>query len=163
MLSKTKQASVFLRLLSYLKAYRLLTVLALSFLLLTTVVRSLIPLLASYFIDHYISTISETAVAILAAYFALYLLQWYFNILEISGLLKFPTALSEIFAGMPLGEWKSWEWLTSTRLLVVPLSLASPMIRRVFQRCFQGFYPVLSQLSLLSSRLFRPCLLWIGN
>ncbi len=75
MLSKTKQASVFLRLLSYLKAYRLLTVLALSFLLLTTVVRSLIPLLASYFIDHYISTISETAVAILAAYFALYLLQ----------------------------------------------------------------------------------------
>lgn len=60
---------------SYLKAYRLLTVLALSFLLLTTVVRSLIPLLASYFIDHYISTISETAVAILAVYFALYLLQ----------------------------------------------------------------------------------------
>lgn len=75
MLSKTKQASVFWRLLSYLKAYRLLTVLALSFLLLTTVVRSLIPLLASYFIDHYISTISETAVAILAVYFALYLLQ----------------------------------------------------------------------------------------
>ncbi|WP_161949531.1 ABC transporter transmembrane domain-containing protein, partial [Streptococcus suis] len=73
--SKTKQASVFWRLLSYLKAYRLLTVLALSFLLLTTVVRSLIPLLASYFIDHYISSISETAVAILAAYFALYLLQ----------------------------------------------------------------------------------------
>ncbi|HIH7940733.1 TPA: ABC transporter ATP-binding protein [Streptococcus suis] len=75
MLSKTKQASVFWRLLSYLKAYRLLTVLALSFLLLTTVVRSLIPLLASYFIDHYISSISETAAAILAAYFALYLLQ----------------------------------------------------------------------------------------
>ncbi|CYV65159.1 multidrug ABC transporter ATPase/permease [Streptococcus suis] len=75
MLSKTKQASVFWRLLSYLKAYRLLTVLALSFLLLTTVVRSLIPLLASYFIDHYISSISETAVVILAAYFALYLLQ----------------------------------------------------------------------------------------
>ncbi|MGU7928954.1 ABC transporter ATP-binding protein [Streptococcus suis] len=75
MLSKTKQVSVFWRLLSYLKAYRLLTVLALSFLLLTTVVRSLIPLLASYFIDHYISSISETAVAILAAYFALYLLQ----------------------------------------------------------------------------------------
>ncbi|HEM6454764.1 TPA: ABC transporter ATP-binding protein [Streptococcus suis] len=75
MLSKTKQASVFWRLLSYLKTYRLLTVLALSFLLLTTVVRSLIPLLASYFIDHYISSISETAVAILAAYFALYLLQ----------------------------------------------------------------------------------------
>lgn len=49
MLSKTKQASVFWRLLSYLKAYRLLTVLALSFLLLTTIVRSLIPLLASYF------------------------------------------------------------------------------------------------------------------
>ncbi|MCK3911392.1 hypothetical protein HCC03_06840 [Streptococcus suis] len=73
--SKTKQASVFWRLLSYLKAYRLLTVLALSFLLLTTVVRSLIPLLASYFIDHYISSISETAVAILAAYFTLYLLQ----------------------------------------------------------------------------------------
>lgn len=43
--------------------------------MLTTVVRSLIPLLASYFIDHYISTISETAVAILAVYFALYLLQ----------------------------------------------------------------------------------------
>ncbi|MGV3079291.1 ABC transporter ATP-binding protein [Streptococcus sp. 32226D021BW] len=75
MVTKNKQTSVFWRLLSYLKSYRLLTILALSFLLLTTLVRSLIPLLASYFIDHYISSISETAVAILAAYFALYLLQ----------------------------------------------------------------------------------------
>lgn len=74
-MTKNKQTSVFWRLLSYLKSYRLLTILALSFLLLTTLVRSLIPLLASYFIDHYISSISETAVAILAAYFALYLLQ----------------------------------------------------------------------------------------
>ncbi|HEL1566943.1 TPA: ABC transporter ATP-binding protein [Streptococcus suis] len=74
-MTKNKQTSVFWRLLSYLKSYRLLTILALSFLLLTTLVRSLIPLLASYFIDHYISSISETAATILAAYFALYLLQ----------------------------------------------------------------------------------------
>ncbi|HFU4203524.1 TPA: ABC transporter ATP-binding protein [Streptococcus suis] len=72
---KKQPTSTFWRLLSYLKPYRLLTFMALSFLLLTTVVRSLIPLLASYFIDHYISNLSHTALLILGAYFVLYLLQ----------------------------------------------------------------------------------------
>lgn len=163
MLSKTKQASVFWRLLSYLKAYRLLTVLALSFLLLTTVVRSLIPLLASYFIDHYISSISETAAAILAAYFALYLLQM---VLQYFGNLWFAKVSYSIVRDIRRDAFGRMEKLGMAyfdQTLVAPLSRESPMIQRAFQRCFQGFYPVLSQLSLLSSRLFRPCLLWIGN
>lgn len=73
--SKSKQTSVFWRLMSYLKPYRLLTITALSFLLLTTVVRSLIPLLASYFIDFHIQHLSNSSLGILAAYFGLYILQ----------------------------------------------------------------------------------------
>lgn len=162
-MTKNKQTSVFWRLLSYLKSYRLLTILALSFLLLTTLVRSLIPLLASYFIDHYISSISETAVAILAAYFALYLLQM---LLQYFGNLWFAKVSYSIVRDIrrdAFGRMEKLGWLTLTRLRAVPLYRESPMIRRAFQRCFQGFYPVLSPPSLLSSPLFQPCLLWIGN
>ena len=48
------QWSVFKRLLTYLKPYKFLTFLALTFLLSTTVIKSIIPLVASYFIDHYL-------------------------------------------------------------------------------------------------------------
>lgn len=79
-MNKQPSSSVFWRLLSYLKPYGLLTVLALAFLLLTTVVRSVIPLLASYFIDHYIdSSLSQGAIWLLAGYFGLYLLQMFFQ------------------------------------------------------------------------------------
>lgn len=53
MKNNANQWRVFKRLMSYLKPYKFLTVLALALLLLTTVVRSVIPLIASYFIDHF--------------------------------------------------------------------------------------------------------------
>ncbi|MGV3029361.1 ABC transporter ATP-binding protein [Streptococcus suis] len=81
MQAKSKENGVFWRLLSYLKPYSLLTAAALTFLLLTTVVRSIIPLLASHFIDNYIGHISQSGTMILAAYFGLYLVQMLFQYL----------------------------------------------------------------------------------
>ncbi|HFI0305044.1 TPA: ABC transporter ATP-binding protein [Streptococcus suis] len=81
MQAKSKEKGVFWRLLSYLKPYSLLTAAALTFLLLTTVVRSIIPLLASHFIDNYIGHISQSGTMILAAYFGLYLMQMLFQYL----------------------------------------------------------------------------------
>lgn len=81
MQAKSKEKGVFWRLLSYLKPYSLLTGAALTFLLLTTVVRSIIPLLASHFIDNYIGHISQSGTMILAAYFGLYLVQMLFQYL----------------------------------------------------------------------------------
>lgn len=75
MTRKSKQKSIFLRLLSYLKPYTLVTALALIFLLLTTVVKSIIPLVASYFIDHYLQEFNRSAAVLLMAYYGLYLLQ----------------------------------------------------------------------------------------
>ncbi|MGT2887003.1 ABC transporter ATP-binding protein [Streptococcus didelphis] len=74
-MSKQTQWQVFKRLISYLKAYKWLTVLALGLLLLTTVVKSLVPLMASYFIDHYLEKLNQTAFLILFGYYGLYLLQ----------------------------------------------------------------------------------------
>ena len=53
------QWSVFKRLLTYLKPYKFLTFLALTFLLSTTVIKSIIPLVASYFIDHYLHDMNQ--------------------------------------------------------------------------------------------------------
>lgn len=72
---KASQWQVFKRLMSYLKPYKWLTAVALSLLLLTTVVKSYIPLVASYFIDHYLDHMNQTAFLILIAYYGLYLLQ----------------------------------------------------------------------------------------
>lgn len=72
---KASQWQVFKRLMSYLKPYKRLTAAALSLLLLTTVVKSYIPLVASYFIDHYLDRMNQTAFLILIAYYGLYLLQ----------------------------------------------------------------------------------------
>lgn len=72
---KSNQWQIFKRLLSYLKPYKLLTALALGLLLLTTVIKSLIPLVASYFIDHFLIHINDKAFFILIGYYALYLLQ----------------------------------------------------------------------------------------
>ncbi|MCK1240591.1 ABC transporter ATP-binding protein/permease [Streptococcus uberis] len=72
---KASQWQVFKRLMSYLKPYKWLTAAALSLLLLTTVVKSYIPLVASFFIDHYLDHMNQTAFLILIAYYGLYLLQ----------------------------------------------------------------------------------------
>ena len=75
MQNKKEQWAVLKRLMSYLKPYGLLTFLALSFLLATTIIKSVIPLVASYFIDQYLSNLNQLAVTVLLAYYGLYILQ----------------------------------------------------------------------------------------
>ena len=75
MQNKKEQWAVLKRLLSYLKPYGLLTFLALSFLLATTVIKSVIPLVASHFIDQYLSNLNKLAVTVLLVYYSLYILQ----------------------------------------------------------------------------------------
>ena len=75
MQNKKEQWAVLKRLMSYLKPYGLLTFLALSFLLATTVIKSVIPLVASHFIDQYLSNLNRLAVTVLLAYYGLYILQ----------------------------------------------------------------------------------------
>jgi len=75
MQNKQEQWAVLKRLMSYLKPYGLLTFLALSFLLATTIIKSVIPLVASHFIDQYLSNLNQLAVTVLLAYYGLYILQ----------------------------------------------------------------------------------------
>ncbi|MGT2833299.1 ABC transporter ATP-binding protein [Streptococcus halotolerans] len=75
MTSKGQQWQVFKRLIGYLKPYKLWTILALVLLLLTSVVKSLIPLVASHFIDQYLSNVTGVAVMVLVGYYGMYLLQ----------------------------------------------------------------------------------------
>jgi len=75
MRNKQEQWSVLKRLLSYLKPYGLLTFLALAFLLATTVIKSIIPLVASHFIDQYLHNLNQLAVTVLLVYYGLYILQ----------------------------------------------------------------------------------------
>ena len=75
MRNKQEQWTVLKRLLSYLKPYGLLTFLALAFLLTTTVIKSIIPLVASYFIDQYLHNLNQLAITVLLAYYGLYILQ----------------------------------------------------------------------------------------
>lgn len=75
MKNKQEQWAVLKRLISYLKPYGLLTFLALSFLLATTVIKSVIPLVASHFIDQYLSNFNQLAVTVLLVYYGLYILQ----------------------------------------------------------------------------------------
>ena len=75
MRNKQEQWAVLKRLLSYLKPYSLLTFLALTFLLATTVVKSVIPLVASHFIDQYLNNLNQLAVTVLLVYYGLYILQ----------------------------------------------------------------------------------------
>lgn len=75
MKNNANQWRVFKRLMSYLKPYKFLTALALGLLLLTTVVKSLIPLIASYFIDHFLTDMNQTAMLILVGYYLMYVLQ----------------------------------------------------------------------------------------
>ncbi|HEM2549080.1 TPA: ABC transporter ATP-binding protein [Streptococcus suis] len=78
-MSKKETPNVFWRLISYVKPYLFLTIAALTFLLLTTVIRSIVPLLASYFIDNYINQVSDGILLVLGAYFGLYVLQMLFQ------------------------------------------------------------------------------------
>lgn len=82
----------------------------LKFLLLTTVIRSIIPLLASYFIDHYVHQVTDGVLLVLGGYFGLYILQMLFQYIGNFGLLRFLTVLFEIFARMPFLKWNLWGW-----------------------------------------------------
>ena len=75
MRNKQEQWTVLKRLLGYLKPYGFSTLLALSFLLATTVIKSIIPLVASHFIDQYLGNLSQFALTVLIAYYGLYILQ----------------------------------------------------------------------------------------
>lgn len=75
MKNNANQWRVFKRLMSYLKPYKFLTAVALALLLLTTVVRSARPLIASYFIDHFLTDMNQTAMLILVGYYLMYVLQ----------------------------------------------------------------------------------------
>ena len=75
MQNKQEQWTVLKRLIFYLKPYGLLTFLALSFLLATTVIKSVLPLVASHFIDQYLSNLNRLAVTVLLVYYGLYILQ----------------------------------------------------------------------------------------
>lgn len=75
MKNNANQWRVFKRLMGYLKPYRFLTIVALVLLLLTTVIKSLIPLIASYFIDHFLKQMNSTAMMVLISYYFMYVLQ----------------------------------------------------------------------------------------
>lgn len=57
------------------KPYKWLTLFALALLLLTTVIKSIIPLIASRFIDHYLTALNQPAFLLLLGYYGMYLIQ----------------------------------------------------------------------------------------
>lgn len=85
-MTNRSQWQTFKRLMSYLKSYKWMAAFALVLLLLSTVVKSLIPLLASHFIDSYIEHINTTGFSILIGYYFMYVLQ---SVIEYFGNLYF--------------------------------------------------------------------------
>lgn len=82
MTSENKSSSVFLRLMSYLYRYKWWTILALGFILLTTLTRTAIPLVAQYYIDHFVSkSLAQQGLLLLLGYYALFLLRIVFTYL----------------------------------------------------------------------------------
>lgn len=75
MQNKHQQWMVLKRLIRYLKPYTWLTICALAFLLFTTIIKSVIPLVASQFIDHYLHDLNRVAILMLLGYYCLYILQ----------------------------------------------------------------------------------------
>lgn len=68
--------SVFKRLISYLFRYKWWTLLALFFILLTTVIRTAIPLVARYYIDHFVfQQVNQSGLLLLVGYYFLFLLR----------------------------------------------------------------------------------------
>ena len=78
-MSKSK---TFLRLMRYMFRYKGLSVLALLFILLTSIVATAIPLLAQYYIDNFITkNIAKAGLYILIIYFGLFILRVVFTFL----------------------------------------------------------------------------------
>ena len=75
-----KKSNTFFRLLRYMFKYKGLTFIALSFILLTTLVATAIPLLAQYYIDNYITkNIATAGLYILSGYYGLFILRVVFT------------------------------------------------------------------------------------
>ena len=78
-MSKSK---TFFRLMRYMLRYKELSILALLFILMTSIVATAIPLLAQYYIDHYITkNIAKAGLYILVIYFGLFILRVVFTFL----------------------------------------------------------------------------------
>ena len=78
-MSKSK---TFFRLMRYMLRYKGLSILALLFILMTSIVATAIPLLAQYYIDHYITkNIAKAGLYILVIYFGLFILRVVFTFL----------------------------------------------------------------------------------
>lgn len=78
-MSKSK---TFFRLMRYMLRYKGLSILALLFILMTSIVATAIPLLAQYYIDHYITkNIAKAGLYILIIYFGLFILRVLFTFL----------------------------------------------------------------------------------
>lgn len=74
--------SVLKRLISYLFRYKWWTLLALFFILLTTVIRTAIPLVARYYIDHFVfQQVNQSGLLLLIGYYFLFLLRVLFTYL----------------------------------------------------------------------------------
>lgn len=74
--------SVFIRLMGYLFRYKWWTLTALAFILLTTLTRTAIPLVARYYIDHFVSNqAAQSGLFLLLAYYLLFLLRVLFTYL----------------------------------------------------------------------------------
>ena len=74
--------SVFMRLMGYLFRYKWWTLTALAFILLTTLTRTAIPLVARYYIDHFVSNRSaQSGLFLLLGYYLLFLLRVLFTYL----------------------------------------------------------------------------------
>ncbi|ERK60162.1 ABC transporter, ATP-binding protein [Gemella bergeri ATCC 700627] len=71
-----KTKSVFFRLLGYMLRYKVLTLVALFFILSTTLITTAIPLIARYYIDNYITkTLAGSGIYLLIVYYGLFLLR----------------------------------------------------------------------------------------
>lgn len=81
--SKKNHYVVAKRLLNYASKYKILLIMALLFLFLTTLVQAIIPQVAKYFIDNYIggNFTNKTIIFILSGYYLLFLMQAGFNYL----------------------------------------------------------------------------------
>ncbi|MBY5035189.1 ABC transporter ATP-binding protein/permease [Streptococcus gallolyticus] len=71
-----KKQSVLMRLLAYVYRYKWLSLLALTFIFLTTLTRTLIPLVAQYYIDHFVAKgAAQAGLGLLVGYYGLFLVR----------------------------------------------------------------------------------------
>ena len=136
-----KKSNTFFRLLRYMFKYKGLTFIALSFILLTTLVATAIPLLAQYYIDNYITkNIATAGLYILAGYYGLFILrvvftfigEYYFSkvahsiVADMFGTIFSSFLNSVLMFVVTLTAMVSLSWqLTILMILFIPIMLGS--------------------------------------